>query len=63
MDKPANSGINPFSDVTVNNYYQAILWAYESAVTTGYSDGTFRPNAVCTRAQVVTFIYRAIAEK
>ena len=63
MDKPANSGINPFSDVTVNNYYQAILWAYESAVTTGYADGTFRPNAVCTRAQVVTFIYRAIAEK
>ena len=59
MDKPANSGINPFWDVTVNNYYQAILWAYESAVTTGYGDGTFRPNEVCTRAQVVTFIYRA----
>ena len=60
MDKPANSGINPFGDVTVNNYYQAILWAYESAVTTGYGDGTFRPNDVCTRAQVVTFIYRSI---
>ena len=63
MDKPANSGINPFSDVTANNYYQAILWAYESAVTTGYADGTFRPNSVCSRAQVVTFIYRAVAEK
>ena len=63
MDKPANSGINPFGDVTENNYYQAILWAYESGVTTGYADGTFRPNTTCTRAQVVTFLYRAAAEK
>lgn len=60
MDKPANSGINPFTDVAENHYYQAILWAYESGVTTGYGNGIFRPNIACSRAQVVTFIYRAV---
>lgn len=53
---------NPFSDLDDNDFYHAILWAYSAAVTQGYSDGTFRPNEVCTRAQVVTFIYRQMAE-
>lgn len=53
---------NPFSDLDDNDFYHAILWAYSAAVTQGYPDGTFRPNEVCTRAQVVTFIYRQMAE-
>ena len=62
MDKPANSGVNPFTDVAENSYYDAILWAAESGVTTGYGDGIFRPSLACSRAHVVTFIYRAVAE-
>lgn len=60
MDKPANSGVNPFTDVAENSYYDAILWAAESGVTTGYGNGIFRPSLACSRAHVVTFIYRAV---
>ena len=50
---------NPFKDVKESSpFYKAILWAAERGVTTGYSDGTFRPNAACTRAHVVTFMWR-----
>lgn len=60
--QPAVSGGNPFVDVKSDSpFYTAILWAAESGVTTGYPDGTFRPNNTCTRAHVVTFIYRALA--
>lgn len=60
--QPAVSSSNPFVDVSSDSpFYTAILWAAESGVTTGYPDGTFRPNSTCTRAHVVTFIYRAIA--
>ena len=57
---PAQSVDNPFTDVQDNAYYDAILWAYSAEVTQGYGDGQFRPDKLCTRAQVVTFIYRAI---
>ena len=51
---------NPLKDVSVSAYYyQAVLWALENGITTGYADGTFRPNDECTRAQVVTFLWRA----
>jgi hypothetical protein len=40
-------------------YYKAVLWASEQGITTGYSDGTFRPDDECTRGQVVTFLWRA----
>ena len=51
---------NPFKDVSASAYYyQAVLWALENGITTGYADGTFRPNDECTRAQVVTFLWRA----
>lgn len=51
---------NPFKDVSSSSpFYKAILWAAENGITTGYSDGTFRPNAPCTRAHVVTFIWRS----
>jgi len=50
---------NPFSDVSESSpFYKAILWASEQGITTGYADGTFRPNAACTRAHVVTFLWR-----
>ena len=51
---------NPFSDVSYSSpFYKAILWAAENGITTGYSDGSFRPNAPCTRAHVVTFLWRS----
>ena len=48
--------------VTNADFKSAILWAAGEGITTGYGDGSFRPNAVCTRAYVVTFIYRDMAE-
>lgn len=58
--KPAPKGnSNPFSDVKANQYYtDAVLWAVEQGITNGTSATTFSPDAVCTRSQIVTFIYR-----
>jgi hypothetical protein len=51
---------NPFTDVVDDNdYYKAILWAAETGITEGTSETTFSPSDVCTRAQVVTFLWRA----
>ena len=50
----------PFHDVDEGQYYaDAVAWAVENGVTTGKSADTFAPNATCTRAEVVTFLYRA----
>jgi len=50
---------NPFTDVSKDSvYYNAILWAVEKKITTGVTDTTFEPNSPCTRAQIVTFLYR-----
>ena len=50
---------NPFLDVPVNSFYEkAVLWAYENAITTGTDATHFSPNAICNRAQVVTFLHR-----
>jgi len=58
---PASTN-NPFSDVKTSDYYfSAVLWAVENEVTQGMGDGKFAPNASCTRGQIVTFLYRAIA--
>ena len=52
---------NPFTDVKKNQYYtKAVLWAYENNITTGTSSTKFNPFGVCDRAQVVTFLYRAM---
>ena len=52
---------NPFSDVDLENYYgEAVMWAVASGVTKGTSDTTFSPNNDCTRAQIVTFLYRCL---
>lgn len=51
----------PFADVAAGDYYyDAVLWALENGVTSGTSEHTFGPNDVCTRAQIVTFLYRAL---
>lgn len=51
---------NPFRDVDSQSpFYTAILWAAEKGIVSGYEDGTFRPNGACTRAHVVTFIWRS----
>jgi hypothetical protein len=55
-------GFNPFSDVKAGPYYDAILWAYENGVAAGKADGTFGINDPCTRAQIVTFLWRAAGE-
>ena len=53
------STFSPFTDVKTTAYnYDAILWAYDNRITTGTSDTTFSPDAYCTRAQIVTFLYR-----
>ena len=59
--KPAPaSSTNPFSDVKPGAYYyNAVLWAVEKGITNGTSDSTFSPDEGCTRAQVVTFLWRA----
>ena len=49
-----------FSDVPTDKWYsRAVAWAVETGVTDGFPDGTFRPNDTCTRAQIVTFLWRA----
>ena len=51
---------NPFTDVAADAYYaKAVLWAVENGITKGTSETTFSPNASCTRAQGVTFLWRA----
>ena len=56
----AKDAANPFSDVSDSSvYYNAILWAVEKKITTGVTETTFVPNDTCTRAQAVTFLYRA----
>lgn len=56
-----NGSNNPFNDVNSSDYYyKAVLWAVEQGITGGTGIGTFSPNANCTRAQVVTFLYRFI---
>ncbi len=51
---------NPFTDVSEDSvYYNAIMWAYENGITEGTTKTTFSPNAACTRAQIVTFQWRA----
>ena len=53
------SSRNPFGDVPAGAYYtSAVLWANEQGITTGTSSTTFSPDAVCTRGQIVTFLYR-----
>ena len=53
---------NPFQD-TIGVYAQAAAWAAAQGITNGTSETTFNPEGVCTRAQIVTFLYRAYADQ
>ena len=56
----APTGKNPFIDVPAGSYYEdAVIWAVDKGITTGTSATTFNPNGICTRAQAVTFLWRA----
>lgn len=58
----AVSGDSPFTDVADGTYYRdAVLWATEKDITTGTSANTFSPDEICTRSQIVTFLYRDMA--
>ena len=59
--KDAKAGAKTFPDVpTTHKYYKSIMWASSYKITTGFSDGTFRPDETCTRGQCVTFLYRLL---
>ena len=52
--------VNGFTDVAAGDFYaEAVAWAVENGVTNGTTDSTFSPSNGCTRAQIVTFLYRA----
>ena len=58
---PEPETMTSFSDVPADSYYaKAVAWAVEAGITTGTGDGRFSPDAPCTRAQSVTFLFRAI---
>lgn len=60
---PAAVTLNPFTDVAADAYYaDAVLWAVENGITLGTSGTTFSPDADCSRAQIVTFLWRALTE-
>ena len=62
--QPTPQSAARFNDVSETAFYRdAVTWAQESGVTSGTGNGNFSPNNVCNRAQIVTFLYRAIAEK
>ena len=61
--EPAAGTKNPFRDVKESDYvYTAVLWAVANGITSGTSSTTFSPKAVCTRGQIVTFLWRAEKE-
>ena len=64
MGQPAAASGASFADVPADSYYaQAVAWAIENGITTGVGGGRFDPNSTCTRAQIVTFLYRSYQSK
>ena len=62
-DRADASGAS-FADVPADSYYaQAVAWAVENGITAGVGGGRFDPNSTCTRAQIVTFLYRSYQSK
>ena len=60
---PEPKAMSSFADVSMDAYYaKAVAWAVENGITTGTGDGKFSPDATCTRAQSVTFLFRAIGK-
>lgn len=63
MGQPTAGGTANFTDVPADSYYaSAVVWAVENDITDGVGDGRFDPAATCTRAQIATFLWRAMAE-
>ena len=61
MGSPEVSGSNPFTDVKESDYfYKPVLWAVSQGITSGTSATTFSPYNPCTRAQVMSFLYKAM---
>ena len=61
--QPTAGGTANFTDVPADSYYaNAVSWAVEGGITTGIGGGRFDPAATCTRAQIATFLWRAMAE-
>ena len=59
-NSPSAKTVNPFTDVAADAYYiDAVLWAVKHKITVGTTLSTFSPDEGCTRAQIVTFLYRA----
>ena len=57
--QPPSSAVSPFVDVAADQYYaQSVQWAVEQKITNGVDDSHFSPDTICTRAQIVTFLYR-----
>ena len=57
---PAPKSMSSFTDVSADAFYaKAVAWAVENGITSGTGEGKFSPNSTCTRAQAVTFLYRA----
>ena len=60
---PEPKNMSSFTDVPADSYYaKAVAWAAENGITGGTGDGQFSPDATCTRAQSVTFLFRAIGK-
>lgn len=62
-ESPAAEQANPFTDVAEGKYYHdAVIWAAEQGITSGTTATTFSPNDPCLRSQIVTFLYRYLAD-
>ena len=60
---PAVNGGTSFTDVAIDAYYSnAVVWAAQEGITNGIGNGMFSPDSDCTRGQMVTFLYRYMAE-
>lgn len=58
-NQPPMNSVSPFIDVAADQYYaQSVQWAVEQGITNGIDDTHFSPDTICTRAQIVTFLYR-----
>ena len=63
MGQPVAGSTANFADVSADAYYaSAVAWAVENGITTGVGNGKFDPNSTCTRGQIATFLWRAMAE-
>jgi len=56
--QPSHIELNPFTDISIEWYYDSVLWAYHKGIVTGTSATTFAPNGDVTREQMATFLYR-----